>query len=283
MNIKLSGADRKQLAARLMADIDAACIAHFDEGPRDHLGASEIGETCARRLTYSFRWMHRENLSGQMHRLFKRGHFEESRFQLMLELIGAKLHKPESGKQWRIEGKGLYGGSLDERLSLPPAYGELPPEFLGEYKTHNQRSFDKLKKDGVKLSKPKHFAQMSVYGEAFGFDYAIYMAVNKNTDELYIEVVELDHTLGRQLAQKAAHIIAAVHLPPKIAASDAYSDCKFCPMAGICHRGEPVNVNCRSCKHSAPQPDKTWRCNHWNAIIPHDAIRAACPQWEAFA
>jgi hypothetical protein len=285
MNIRLSGAERKKLAAKMLADIDDACVTHFAELPRDHLGASEIGEKCMRRLVYSFRWMHREQFNGCMLRLFNRGHSEEARFVQWLRLIGAQAFEndPNTGKQFRVEGHGFFGGSLDGVALLPTLFGNLPA-FLTEFKTHGEKSFKMLKADGVKLSKPKHFDQMCVYGEAYKFDYAIYFAVNKNTDELWIEIVELDHAHAKKLLAKAEAVISAPHLPNKIAASEAYMDCKFCPMAGVCHRGEPIDVNCRSCRYSIPrQSTKDWHCRQWNATIPHDAIPKACERWEAFS
>lgn len=281
--LRLSGAERKQLAARIKADIDAACVTMYDEGvARSHLGASEIGEKCDRRLVYSFRWMHREKFSGRMHRLFNRGHKEEDRIVEWLRATAAQVwaETPE-GKQYRIKSDGHFGGSLDGIAQLPDAY-ELPFPFLTEFKTHNQKSFDKLVKDGVKTSKPKHFAQMCVYGDDYGFPYALYFAINKNDDDIYVEVVDLDFDYAKKLRAKSAAIITAPKLPHKIAGSAAFVDCKFCPMVGICHNGEAVDVNCRSCQHSAPQPDGSWYCTHWNATIPTDAIVKACGEWKAF-
>lgn len=283
MALRLSGHQRKQLAERIKADINAACVALYDEGvARSHLGASEIGETCNRRLVYSFRWMHREQFDGRMLRLFNRGHKEEDRFIEWLKAIAAKVWaETEDGKQYRIKSDGHFGGSLDGISVLP--YAELQNlPFLTEFKTHNDKSFTKLVANGVTQSKPRHYAQMCVYGEDYGFDYAIYFAINKNDDDIYVEVVALDPAYGRRLRSKAEAVTAATHLPARIAATSAFSDCKFCPMSGICHNGEAVDVNCRSCQHSIAKTDGTWFCQQWNATIPKDAILAACQNWSAF-
>jgi hypothetical protein len=279
--IRLSGADRKALAAKIKADIEAACAKHYAGEPRDHLGASEIGEKCTRKLVYSFRWMHRETFSGQMLRLFDTGHRTEPRIIEWLQLIGAKAlpYDPVTGKQFRIPSNGHWGGSADGKVTLP--YDNLP-EFLLEMKTHNLKSFTNLKEHGVKQSKPKHYEQMCVYGLALNYDYGLYFANCKNDDNIYIEILELDKSLGRMLEKKAQAVITAPQLPPKIAASDAFFDCKYCSMAGICHRGELPDYNCRSCKNSVPVENGAWRCQLWNAIIPHDAIPNGCREWVAF-
>lgn len=285
MNMRLSGNDRKKLAAAIKADINAYCVSAYDEGPRSHLGASLIGEICLRKLVYANRWMHRERFSGSMLRLFNRGHKEEFRFVEWLKGIGANVRElAENGKQFRISGvHGHYGGSLDGKMLLPERYG-LNIDFLLEMKTHNDKSFKKLEKVGVRLSKPKHWNQMCSYGEAANHSYGIYIAINKNDDDIYIEVVELDLALGKKNnGEKALNVCGATSLPPKIAANPAYEECKYCSMAGICHLGEPVDINCRSCANASPVENGEWYCERWKAQIPKDAIPAACGEWKAFS
>jgi hypothetical protein len=46
--------------------------------------------------------------------------------------------------------------------------------------------------------------------------YGLYCAVNKNTDELYFEIVELDWTHGVNLYERAGRVIFSQTPPPKI-------------------------------------------------------------------
>jgi hypothetical protein len=282
MNIRLSVTDRRRLALALKEDIEQASKRLLEEGPRNHLGASEIGEPCARRLVYSFRWMWREQFDGRMLRLFNRGHLEEARIIKWLEAIGceAKSHDA-NGNQFRI-GVGHFGGSLDGLVRLPEKY-QLVNQFLLEMKTHGAKSFKKLIELGMKQSKPEHYKQMCCYGAAYKLDYGIYFAVCKDTDEIEIEIVEIDPVVAEQMEHKAAGIVSAERLPFKIAASSAFIDCKFCPMVPICHERAPPAINCRSCAMSRPAPDKQWFCSYWQANIPQEAIPAACPHWKAFS
>lgn len=288
MTLRLSGHQRKQLAAQIKSDIDEYCRVVYDDGYRDHLGASIIGTHCSRALTYSFRHMYRERFSGRMQRLFNRGQLEENRFiewlSGILATVWADGETGESGKQARITGvENHYGGSLDGRIKLPDRYGIGDEPFILEMKTHNDNSFKKLVKNGVKLSKPMHYDQMCAYGEAYGMPYGLYMAINKNDDDIHPEIVELDHELGKKFREeKAPSIIYAKQLPPKIAATSAYEGCKWCGMVPVCHENAPVDINCRSCANSAPGPNATWICHHWQSIIPKEAIPLACPQWREF-
>lgn len=289
---------RKKLVLQIHEDIDKFCKAEFDEDPRTHLGASIIGNDCRAYAWNTFRWLRFETFSGQMLRLFNRGHLEEARFVRWLEGIGFEVREvdPETQKQYRISGcKGHFGGSLDAMMKPPERYN-IPAEFviwLGEFKTHNEKSFTKLagKKgdtavprsggSGVKLSKPQHYRQMCSYGRAYGFKFGLYCAVNKDTDELYFEIVELDYSQADDLFRKAEGIVFSQTQPPKIAQTDTFFDCKYCQYSGICHKGEVPTKNCRSCAQATPVDNGEWHCGLYGALIPKHFIINGCESWRA--
>lgn len=272
--------ERIKLATQIKLDVDKACQKHFYDEPRKHLGASIIGHDCSAYLWNTFRWLKQEAFDGRMMRLFNRGHLEEARFIKWLELIGFTVHEfdPQTGKQFKISGvNGHFGGSLDSGL-----YRQDLGNILGEYKTHGEKSFEKLKKEGVRKSKPQHFRQMSTYGKCYGIKYGLYCAVNKNTDELYFELIELDWSLAEDLFRKADNIINSQVQPQKIAQAETFTDCKYCHFKGICFHGEQPEVNCRSCSHAIPVENGRWNCNladpEYNPI-PEDFIPKACEKW----
>lgn len=277
---------RAELAREILADIDAYCIDKYDDGHRGHLGGSLIGHECSRYLWYVFRWVKAEAFTGRQLRLFQRGHLEEARFEEYLRGIGAEVvaFQPDADgnankgeKQFRISGvMGHFGGSLDGQILLPPKYG-VPFGMLSEYKTKGTGpSFNKLKKDGVKLTAPVHYAQMSIYGKQYGYKYALYMSVNKNDDDLHVEIVELDWSLGELIERKAHDVITTQIAPARIAESPAYQQCKYCHFSGICHGDEKTEVNCRSCQHATPVEGAEWYCAVWQGVIPKDYIKQAC-------
>ncbi len=293
---------RKALVLQMQADVNDFCKSEFAEDPRTHLGASIIGNDCRAYAWNVFRWLDHEDFSGRMLRLFNRGHLEEARFVRWLEGIGFEVREfdPETKKQFRIVGcNGHFGGSLDA-MAKPPARYELDVEliFLGEFKTHNEKSFAKLagKKpawrdidkpgarsggSGVQMSKPTHYRQMCSYGRAFAFQWGLYCAVNKETDELYFEIVKLDWIQADDLFRKAEGIVNSQRQLPKIAQTEAFFDCKFCNFAGICHRGELPTKNCRSCVNARPIANAEWHCDKWNNTIPKDFIPEGCGEWKA--
>lgn len=270
---------RKQLAERIKADIDAYCVKAYDDGHRTHLGASLIGHDCGRYLWYVFRWAKREEFNGRMLRLFNRGHREEDRFVEWLKGIGFEIWTVDegTGKQFRVGAvHGHFGGSLDGINKAPPAYPINEP-MLCEFKTSGTGSkFTELSDKGVQFAKPQHYNQMSTYGAFYKLRYALYMCINKNDDDLYIEIVELDWTLAAANVRKAENVITSKGPPPRVAESEAFHTCKYCNFVGICHRKQAVDKNCRSCQHAEAIAEGQWHCHRWGNTIPKDYIPQGC-------
>jgi len=289
----LSPQERQALAVRIELAIDDYAIKTYDDGHRNHLGASLIGHECPRYLWLVFRWCKRENFSGRMLRLFQRGHLEEARFVEYLRGIGFEVSEqtPE-GKQHRVSAcMGHFGGSLDglarentkalQDIEEDDAIEDDFSTFLLEFKTSGTGSgFNSMKEKGVRRSKPRHWAQMCVYGALRKIKYAIYCCVCKNDDELHVEVVELDHNYGDELIAKAEAIFRSQEAPNRIAQTPAFHVCKFCHMKGICFEDEAPEKNCRSCKYANPVENAKWLCAKYKDVIPAEYIKEGCEQWE---
>lgn len=199
-------------------------------------------------------------------------------------------------KQWRISDvMGHFGGSLDgiavapfdiqviEYVDAQMRYTDrvIPAgeRFLNEFKTHNTKSFVELVRVGVKEAKPVHWAQMQIYMHKRGLRFAVYMAVNKNDDDLHLETVEYaGEAVALELLEKAKRVIHTRTVPNRIGKHPSWYDCKFCEYSQICHYGDTANVdrNCRTCQHSVPVDGGQWHCALWNAVIPVDAMLAGC-------
>src|SRR5205823_6534586 len=102
----------------------------YEGSRREHLGASELGDVCARRLYYKFRWFRDVQHSGRLSRLFNRGQLEEARFVEWLRAIGFQVwNVDENGKQFHIARSNLHlGGSIDGVANLS-SYG-MDTKFL---------------------------------------------------------------------------------------------------------------------------------------------------------
>jgi hypothetical protein len=234
-----------------------------EDGFRSHMGASQIGGQCDRQIWYSFRWATKNQFGGQLLRLFNRGHIEEGRFIAMLLAIGVRVYQQDqNGKQFRISGYGgHFGGSGD---GVGVGVPDVPPgtPCLLEFKTHNDNSFRELKKLGVRAAKFEHYVQMQTYLRKMGLTCALYMAVNKNNDELYAEIILLDEAAADSYIARAYKIIPLVQAPVKVSKSPGWTTCVFCDHKPVCHlRVAPVR-NCRTCAHSVAKEDGQFWCTN---------------------
>jgi hypothetical protein len=270
-------------ADKMLAAINAKLEAGQELEHRTHLGASVLGKQCTREIWYGFRWAAKEVFSGRMLRLFDRGQLEESRFMGYLSLIGCEIwpENPETGGQWRITfANGHGGGSADGIARGIPDLPEGTP-FLTEFKTHNQKSFDKLVKEGLCQAKPEHFAQTQIYTVRLGLPAAVYMGVNKNDDDLHPELIVPNQNFVATLMDKADSVVAAEFPPPRIGGKQgaAFYLCRFCKFSSICHQGVKPEMNCRTCKHSKPVDGGVWLCQKYDYPLNKEEQHRGCADY----
>jgi hypothetical protein len=258
----------------------AAIYRLYEDRPdveRAYLGASTFGTECDRALWYRFRWAHPpERLEGRKARLFQTGHREEARMVAELEESGIRV----SGRQDSFSAVGGHmKGHLDGRvLGVPEAPAH---EHVLEIKTHNEKSFKALVKDGVQESKPGHYAQMQLYMHHTGLASALYLAVCKNDDALYAERVAYDEEAALACMRRAKRIVKAeaapsrLHEDPKAKAAFV---CGWCPAASVCHEGEFARRNCRTCISATAVMDGkgTWHCEVYNKDLTFAEQLAGC-------
>jgi hypothetical protein len=126
----------------------------------------------------------------------------------------------------------------------------------------NDKNFAALKRDGVEKSKPVYYAQCQIGMHLAEIDRCAFIAVNKNTDEIYMERIKYDLAMGLQLVAKADEIIFSDKPPAKLNNDPSFYLCKFCDYSTVCHMGQPPKVNCRTCAHATPERGKVgaWSC-----------------------
>lgn len=254
--------------------IDAHHEAH-QEPPRPHLGASLLGHYCERNLWLTFRWVKPERFSGRILRLFRRGQNEESIIISDLRAIGIDV-KTTNGSQDRVDFGNHVSGSMDG-IALSGVPEAPKSQHVLEFKTHSKKSFDDLEKNGLEKSKPQHFAQCQVYMLGSKIDRALYVAVCKDDDRYYFERVKLDKALAQKYVDKGHRLVSEPNLPPPISEDSTWYQCRICSHHKFCHASALPEVNCRTCAHSTPLPDSTWRCERHDAdAIPVDFQRTGC-------
>lgn len=282
---------RKHLR-EVILDVDDAFDGTAHDRFRSHMGVSTSGRECARELWYSWHWSTPVKIAARMLRLFNRGHLEEARFAAMFLSAGFELWREEApGKQFRVSYLGgHYGSAIDGVVRGIPEMPEV--SLLAEFKTHSHKSFIKLagEKDsegnvvkagqGVAVSKPEHHVQMQQYMEYYKLDFGLYAAVDKDTDELYFEIVPFIPTVAAGYRDRSYKIIFAKEAPPKLSTNASFWRCKYCDQKRVCHFNAAPDFNCRTCAASYPTEDGNWRCRtHEDAIIDKSRQLVGCPDW----
>tara|TARA_B110000503_G_scaffold141378_1_gene234719 strand:- start:971 stop:1906 length:936 start_codon:yes stop_codon:yes gene_type:complete len=234
---------------------------------RDSVGinVSQAGEECERKLWYALHWASpREAIDGRKLRLFGTGNVEEDRMLDDLEAAGFEVVRrdPATGGQFRVElVDGWLRGYTDGKI-IGLYHAPTLPHVL-ELKTHNDRSFKDLVKRGIFESKPSHYVQMQMYMHAQGLEACLYLALNKNDEYMFEDIVRYNKKFCEKIEAKVARIVKAKAAPPKLYedpdAKMAFS-CTWCPALAQCHRGVLARKNCRTCISSTFLPGAVVRC-----------------------
>jgi len=249
------------------------------EPDRAYLGASIIGAECDRFLWLAFRGAFRQKHPGRILRLFDTGKREEARIIEELRGIGVQVEGEDPQIDIQACG-GHFRGHLDGMgLGIP----EAPKTWhVLEFKTHNSKSFAKLEKEGVQKSKPMHYAQMQVYMGCTATTRALYVAVCKDTDDIYTERVRYDMDEFARIMRRAQDIIDAITPPPRCATRSDDFRCKFCDAAEVCWPAKgtvPLPCqSCRTCCHATPETGEDmagqWTCAKGFPMEAGDTCRA---------
>ena len=232
-----------------------------EQKPRGYLGMSALGEECVRKTWFGFRKVAKTTFPSRMLRLFRTGDIYEFRIIYLLRGIGFEVfERDENGKQFKATDFGGHlSGSMDGVGKAPEKFGYDKP-FLLEFKTVNDKGFQKYLKDGVKKTNAKYYAQLMLYCGYNDLESALFIAVNKNDETLHMEHVPFDKFAFRRLVDRAEHILSATESPERISSIPSWWACSFCEFKGVCHGGEPAIKSCRSCKFAVPAEEGKWEC-----------------------
>ena len=236
------GTSVSQAALHVNTLIDAAITAERQRTPpRDYLGASRIGEPCSRRLVYEFTGTppdEGKDFDGRVLRIFGAGHVFEVLSIRWLRAAGFDLRTERSdGGQFGFSvAGGKFRGHIDGVIIDGPDIGISWP-VLWEHKALNAKSWNDLMKRGLKDSKPLYYAQVQIYMAYLEVPVTLFTALNKDSQELFHEIVPFDAAHAQALSDKAVAILCAAEshqLPPRIASSADFYLCQFCPFSKRC-------------------------------------------------
>lgn len=262
------------------ANLETFSLAMNDEPFKTRIPISMIGEECRRKIWYVFRWVKPAEFDAKQMRVFDAGEWHEQRVKEILRKLGLEISEECSTDGLPLlvsRCNGHLGGKLDGIIPFEAA------NLLLEVKSANDAEFKRIVKNGVIKEKPKHYSQMCTYCDEYKLDAMLYICLNKNTEEWHVECLEPNAKRAEQMTIKAQAIIDT-DMPPGKGNNDATSKmCTGCNFNAICHSGAPAAKNCRSCLNAIAIENMQWKCKHWDAVIPTDAIPVGCDAWESIA
>ncbi|NMQ29152.1 hypothetical protein E4Q23_16125 [Candidatus Accumulibacter phosphatis] len=237
---------------KVTALVDAALQAeNAARERRRYLGASRLGIACERALQFEYADAPVDagaEFAGRTLRIFDVGHALEELAIRWLRLAGFELHtrRKEGGQFGFSVANGRIQGHVDGIFSDGPAELGLSYPMLFECKTMNDRNWKACVKSGVAVSKPVYAAQIAVYQAylessipGISAHPALFTAINKDTQELWCELVPFDGGLAQRMSDRAVRVIQATEAGeqlPRIAIEPGYYECKYCAWAHRCWR-----------------------------------------------
>ena len=235
---------------KLAAIVDAALQAENAAGEKRHyLGASRLGVACERALQFEYANAPVDvdaDFSGRTLRIFEVGHALEDLAIRWLRLSGFELYtRRKDGGQFGFSvAGGRIQGHVDGVIAAAPAELELAFPMLWECKTMNDKNWREMVKKGVAVTKPVYAGQVATYQAymeasipGISENPALFTAINKDTQELWSELVPFDGGLAQRMSDRAVRVIQATEageLLPRIACEPGFYDCKFCSWAKRC-------------------------------------------------
>lgn len=225
------------------ARIDAALVAENATRPqRDYLGGSRLGDICSRRLQYEYLKAPRDpdgGFSGKSLRIFALGHVLEDLAIEWLRKAGFDLRtRNRHGEQFGFTAAGgRVQGHADGVIVAGPDGFAAPA--LWECKSANAKNWREIAKHGVAKAKPVYAAQIALYQAYLGLTEtpALFTAINKDTCEIWHELVPFDAALAQSSSDKAVAILRACdagELLPRHTSDPEHFECRFCAWKARC-------------------------------------------------
>ena len=251
---------------------------------RQHLGMSGIGDDDERKSWLNFRWSLPSPFKGRMLRLFDLGnHIEDQMVDFITKSGVIDISAVDAqGKQYRASFiGGHFGGSCDGFVKR--VLEENPDEVLVfECKSANDKRFKELEKMGDYEGWSKAYQwQLHCYMGCFGLKKALAVVVNKNTSEIYSEVVDFNPHIWEEAQERATRIITSDRPPDGMHERD-WRLKNQTPQYRDTYLGNrlPPSVNCRNCKSCSPVIDGTdaaWFCTRSNRNLTLEEQKKGCP------
>lgn len=249
-----SGAKPSRDVCQGINDLIDAALARRNEqhGRRAYLGASALGAPCDRQIQLDYIEANglgapepdKPGPHGVTLRIFATGHNFEELVIDWLRAAGLEMRtvraaaNGHSGQIGFNVANGRFRGHCDGVIVGGPA-GLMHYPALWECKALGQKSWQEVVKRGVTIARPVYAAQIALYQAYLELaDHpALFTALNRDTAELYHELVPFDAELAQRTSDRAVKILQATdagEMMPRAFKSSDHHVCRMCRWHGFC-------------------------------------------------
>jgi len=227
-----------------IAAVKAAAVASQSKERRDYLGASQLGNPCARAIWYEYHGYEREPFDAETLFNFEDGHRTE---ELVIKRFKALpfiqiWDVDAAGKQW---GFSAFGGKLKGHLDgviLGLVQAPKTPHVF-EVKACNAKKYAELAKAvadyGEKQALEKwnatYFAQAQLYCHFMLLDRHYLVAAMAGGRDMMAIRTEYQPEVAERLVDKAEKILQATSEPARVSDKPDFYLCRWCAFAKVCH------------------------------------------------
>jgi len=241
-----TGKGKRDVFSAAMGAVIDASICDVVEKPRDYLGASQIGDTCKRRIQYQITGAPGAPFTAQTRRIFARGHIMETMVAGWLRGAGFLIstEKKDGNQHGFLVADGRFGGHCDGVIIEGPAVEGLAFPCLWENKALGSKGWKDVVKNGIPKSKPQYADQGALYQAYLDLDGApaLFTIVNSDTMEMHYEAVGFDTARAQAASDRAVLILratAAGELLPRVSDDPTGFPCGWCQNVEHCFSATP--------------------------------------------
>lgn len=215
-----------------------------DASRRNYLGASEIGDPCARKIWYNYNNYPRKRIESPGLMAIEDGHRTEDLTAARLRMVGGihlVTHNSDGSQMGFSDFGGKFKGHLD---GLIVGLLQAPKKWhVWENKSCGHKKFQEFKnaknkygeKDALENWNFIYYIQHQIYMHYYECNRG-YLTVAYSGGRDYESCrTEYKRDVALQYIDRAKSIIEATQPPKKISEQSDYYMCRFCPFADICH------------------------------------------------
>lgn len=206
--------------------------------PRNYLGASALGDPCSRRIVYGLQGVEPDQPSTcERYCTFEIGHTLEGLVASWLIQAGFILQtRGEDQAPFGFsQTGGRFQGHVDGIIRGGPL--DAPYPLLWENKTAKASSWREFMKGRLEVVNEIYYAQVQVYMAYLNLENCLFTSLNKDTSQIYSELVPFDAEVAARYSDKAVRILqnqdAGIE-EPRVATCSDFFECRRCRFREKC-------------------------------------------------